>query len=139
MTTQHENCTELIDELIDQTLCTEPRDIADALGITIKTEDLPYDVFGIYTEIGTRCFIVLNEMDAEDMQRYVSALCLYYHLTKTPRVLLRAGPVDGNYDAGRFAYALLSHGKEGLAEGFKHDEASGIPQAIIEQAKRRLN
>lgn len=108
---------------------SSPCEIARKHNLEVKEEDLPCATIGIYTRIGERFFILVNNSDTIEMQQYAIALCLYYHFEGRPRILLRSGPVDGDYSAGHFAYQLHLMSRV----GFK------IPAEIAERAKGLLN
>lgn len=136
---RHELCTQ---QLIEKSASANPLVIAETLHMEIRVEELPSRVMAMYVMIGERCFAVLNESHVdEDFEKYMVALCLYYHLNKRPRILLLDGPVDGDMSAGYFAQTLLAHGTEPIAgeTSAEFDKRAGIPNHISDLAKRRLH
>lgn len=128
------DCThELVERIYENTNHTHPRLIAEAYGVTVKVEDLPRSIMAIYTIIGIRSFIVLSEHDSDEFQAYAIAVALYYKFIDTPRIMLREGPIDDNYDAAHFAYALVQR-----SEGLEEIERFVLPDEIIRKGKERL-
>lgn len=119
----------------------DPYMIADAMGMTIKIENTPYNVLAIYTPIGNKSFAVISDEVDEELQRYTVALCLYYHVCNKPRLLMKSGPSDGDLSAPHFAYDLLSCGVSPLPgeTSTEYDTRIGIPSSIAHLGKVRLH
>lgn len=124
----------LISQIFRETGHVKPSLIAEAYDIDIRVEDLPYTIIAIYTMIGHRSFIVLSDGDSEDMQEYNIALALYYHFREKARILLRAGPVDGDYSAAYFAYCLSNRSQMACPE-----ERFEVPAIVQKMGKGRLH
>lgn len=128
------DCThELVERIYETTNHTHPRLIAASYGLLVKVEDLPDSIMAIYTQIGVRSFIVVSESDSDEFQQYATAVALYYHFTDQPRILMREGPSDGDYNAAHFAYALVKR-----SEGLEGIEKFVLPEEIIRKGKERL-
>lgn len=106
-----------------------PSELAQGCSIEVKQENLPCSTLGIYTKIGNRSFILVNDSDTNEIQEYVIALGIYYHSVDKPRIILRSGPVDGDYSAGHFAYQLH----------LRSNGAFYLPESIIEKGKGLMN
>lgn len=129
-----EKSKKLIARIFEETGHVKPSYIADAYDIDIRREDLPCATIAIYTTIGHRSFIVINDFDLEDMQEFNIALALYYHFEGKARILLRAGPADGDYSAVYFAYYLSERSeREGDEERFT------VPDIVRKMGKGRVH
>lgn len=129
-----EETRQLISQIYEETGHVKPSLIAVSYDIDIRKEELPYITIAIYTTIGHRSFIVLNDSEPEDMQEYTIALALYYHFKDKARILLRAGPVDDDYSAAYFAYCLSTR-----SEMEDPEERFVVPDVIQEMGKGRLH
>lgn len=135
---QHESN---IKEICKTLQTNDPYIIADAVGMMTKIEETPKDVLAIYTPVGKHSYAVLSDKIDDELRRYTTALCLYYHLKKRPRLLMKHGPVDGDYSAAYFAFDLLSccvEPYEGETSE-EYDARIGIPANVAHLAKARLH
>lgn len=138
MNIQHESD---IKEICQTLQTNDPYQVADAVGLTLKVEGTPKEVMAIYTPIGNRSYAVISDSLDDELQRYTVALCLYYHIKKQARLILKTGPVDGDFSAAYFAFDLLSCGVEPYEDETieEYDERIGIPANVAHLAKARLH
>lgn len=118
-----------------------PFDAAFTHDLEIQFDSMPGTFIAMYARIGDRGFAILSDDIDFSHEKYILALCLYYHLKQQPKILLRSGPIDEDFSALDFAYDLLSFGvsrEEGETPD-EYDSRIGIPELIRRRKLERLN